>query len=400
MLHSSRRELPLDNQQEQKARTQPRVNRWLRWTSAGWDQPQETIEQRERVRRSRLTSWIILAMLLCLAAFIPATFSDRASAITVVVATICMLIAIVLNRKGFVTVVGAFLVVLIIAAVMSVIVGSTDGKIHLVYLPAFDILVVAVILGASILPRIAAFIIAAANVILIYADLLLQPWSPDLHQAIAQYGMPVIAGRPVAIQIVAAIIAFLWTRGMDQAIRRADRAEELRALEQRFKESEAEYARLIEEFIRNMITAVGALANGQEGMVLLPPDHPLQQQAVFVNTQLKQFYKLKQSNSISNEQALHAAKILLTMLQRINNDQVMINGLDPRQFTTQVPVIDEIAMYIYFFVHGKRAPVKPQIAGTAGAITNPNQHFTGSNPNQRFTGSNPNRSSLYPNQQF
>ncbi|GHO83182.1 hypothetical protein [Dictyobacter formicarum] len=385
MLQSPRRELSVDNQQEQKTPTQPRVNWWLRIASTGWDQPQETIEQREKVRRSRLMAWIILAMLLCLLAFIPATFSDRASAITVVVTTICVVITVVLNRKGFVTVAGTFLVVLTIAAVMGVIVGSTDGKIHLVYLPAFDILVVSVILGASILPRIAAFIIASANVILIYADLLLQPWSPDLHQAIAQYGMPVIAGRPVAIQIVAAIIAFLWTRGMDQAIRRADRAEELRILEQRFKESEAEHARIIEEFIRKMITAVEALANGHEGMVILPPEHPLQAQATFVNTQLKQFYKLKQSNSITNEQTLHAARILLTMLQRINSNQMMINGLDPRQFTTQVPVIDEIAMYLYFFLHGKRVPMKSS-AGTSGSITNPNQRFT--NPNQYSPHSN------------
>lgn len=320
---------------------------------------------------------------------IPATFSDRASAIDVVAATICVLITIVLNRKGFVTVAGTFLVVLIIAAVMGVVVGSTDGKIHLVYLPAFDILVLAVILGASILPRIAAFIIASVNIIVIYIDLLLQPWSPDLHQAIAQYGMPVIAGRPVSIQIVAAIIASLWTRGMDQAIWRADCAEELRALEQRFKEFEAEYTRLIEEFIRNTVAAVEALANGQEGMVQLPPEHPLQEQAMFVNTQLKRFYKLKQSNSITNEQTLHAAKILLTMLQRINSDQMMINGLDPRQFTTQVPVIDEIATYLYFFMYGKRVSVKSSAAGTAGSMTNPNQRFT--SPNQR---------SIHPNQQL
>jgi hypothetical protein len=201
--------------------------------------------------------------------------------------------------------------------------------------------------------------------------------------------MPVIAGRPVAIQIVAAIIAFLWTRGMDQAIRRADRAEDLRALEQRFKESESEHTKLIEEFIHHTIVAVESLANGQEGMMQLPLGHPLQEQAMFVNTQLKQFYKLKQSNSITNEQTLHAAKILLTMLQRINSNQVMINGLDPRQFTTQVPVVDEIATYLYFFLHGKRVPVKSPAAGTAGSITNPNQRFT--SPNRRPTN---------PNQQF
>lgn len=373
MMQPPRQEQSSKVQHKPKAPTLPKVNWWIRMTSFGWDQPQETIEQREKVRRSRMTSWIILAMLIALVAFIPATLSDKASAFTVLIAFICMFINIFLNRKGFVTIAGTFLVVLTSTAVMAVVVGSPDGKIHLVYLPALDVLVISVILGASILPRIAAFIIAFVNVILIYSDLLLQPLSPDLHQAIAQYGMPVIAGRPVVIQIVAAVIAYLWTRGMDQAIRRADRAEELRALEQRFKEAEAEHALAIEEFTRSTITAVEALANGQEGMVILPPQHPLQQQATFINTQLKQFYKLKQSNSITNEQALHAARILLTILQRINNNQVMINGLDPRQFTTQVPVIDEIATYMYFFLHGKRVPTRS--TGLMGSTTTPNRPF-------------------------
>ncbi|GCF09804.1 hypothetical protein [Dictyobacter arantiisoli] len=333
-----------------------KLNFWLRLTSTGWDQPQNTIEQREKVRRSRLTSWILLAEIIALIAFVPATLSDRASGFAVLFATITLVIEIILNRKGLVTLAGTILVVMTCLAVVGVIIGSTDGQIHLVYLPAYDLLVIAVILGASILPRSAAFVIAFANIVLIYGDLLLQPWSPDLHQAINQYGMAVIAGRPVAIQLVAAIISFLWVRGMDQAIRRADRAEELRSLEQRFLEVEAERTVLIEEFVRSIITSIEALANGQEGAVQLPPQHPLQPQATFINTQLKQFYKLKQSNSVTNEQINYAARMLLTMLQRINTNQSTVSGLDPRQFSTQVPIIDEIAIYLFFFLQGKHMP--------------------------------------------
>jgi hypothetical protein len=348
----------------------PKVNWWLRMTSAGWDQPQDTIEQREKARRSRLTSWVLLVELIALVAFIPATFSDRASAFTVGFAAILLIFELFLNRKGFVTIAGTILVVIACLAVIGVVAGSADGHIHLVYLPAYDFLVVAIILGASILPRSSAFIIAFVNIGLIYGDLLLQPWSPDLHQAISQYGMVVIAGRPVAIQVVAAVISFLWIRGMDQALKRADRAEELRDLEQRFKEAEAERTVLIEEFVRSIIAAVEDLANGKEGMVFLPFQHPLQQQATFINTQLKQFHKLKQANSLTNEQTNYAAKMLLTMLQRINSDQGTIAGLDPRQFSTQVPIIDEIATYLFFFVQGKRVPT-----ARPGNSLRPDQYF-------------------------
>jgi hypothetical protein len=333
-----------------------RANFWLRLTSVGWDQPQHTIEQREKVRRSRLTSWVLLAEMIALIAFVPATFSDRASGFAVLFATITLVIEIMLNRKGLVTLAGIILVVMASLAVIGVVIGSTDGKIHLVYLPAYDLLVISVILGASILPRSAAFVIACVNIILIYADLLLQPWSPDLREAINQYGMAVIAGRPVAIQLVAAIISFLWIRGMDQAIKRADHAEELQSLEQRFQEAEVARTILIEEFVHSIIISIEALANGQEGIVLLPSRHPFQQQATFINTQLKHFYKLKQSHNVTNEQTNYAARMLLMLLQHLNSNQGTISVLDPQHFSTQVPVIDEIATYLFFFLQGKHVP--------------------------------------------
>lgn len=334
----------------------PRTNWWLRMTSTGWDLPQETIEQREKVRRSRLTSWILLGMLVTLVAFIPATFMDRASAFAVLFALAGVLVAMLCNRMGLVTVAGTILVILTCLAVIGVVLGSADGKIHLVYLPAYDVLVISVILGASILPRGAAFIIAGVNVVLIYGDLMLQPWSTDLHQALSQYSMAVIAGRPVAIQIMTAVIAFLWVRGMDQAVRRADRAEELRTIEQRFSMAETERKARVEEFVQEVINALRLLANGQEGLIILSSDHPLHQQGMFINNQLRQFYRLKQGGA-TNEQTAYAAKLLLTMLQRINTGQSMVNGLDPQLFMTQVPVIDEISWHLYYMLQGKHAPM-------------------------------------------
>lgn len=336
----------------------PKTNVWLRWTSTGWDTPQETIEQREKVRRSRLTSWILLGLLLSLVAFIPATFSDKASAFTVLIALVLVVVAIVLNRKGFVTTAGILLVALSSAAVIGVVLGSADGKIHLVYLPAYDVLVIPVILGASILPRRATFVIAGVNVALIYGDLFFQHWSPDLQQAITQYGMPVIAGRPVTIQIMTAVIAFLWVRGMDQAVRRADRAEELRAIQLRFTQAEVERTAQVEEFVQEIINALRALANGQEGFIALPEQHLLHQQAIFINNQLRQFHRLKQGNNVVNEQTVYSAHMLLTLLQRINSGQSILSGLDPRQFTTPTPVINEIAWYLYFMLQGRNAPAK------------------------------------------
>lgn len=336
--------------EEKKAR---QVNWWLRLTSSGWNKPQETIEQREIMRRSRLLSWILLGLFVVLLVFIPATFKDHATLIDVCVALVGLIIIAFCNRRGWVTVAGVLLVVLIIGATFGVIVGSPDGKIHVVDLPAYDFLVLPIILGASILPRASAFIIAAINVALIYWDMMAQGHSSDLLPALHQYGYPVLAGRPTAIMVITAVIAFLWVRGMDQAVKRADRAEELRAIERQFTQAEAERSTRVEEFVQETINALGALANGQEGLMLLPPSHPWQQQATFINTQLKQFHKLKQANRGNNEQIIFAAETLLRLLQRITSRQAPVYALDPRQFSTRVALIDEIAKHLYFLLQSR-----------------------------------------------
>ncbi len=347
----------------------PKVNWWLRWTSAGWDQPQETIEQRERVRRSRLTSWIILGLLIMLLIFIPAGLQDPASLLAMPIGAVGLLIAAVLNRFGYVSVAGILLVVLLSGAILGTLLGAPGGKVSLVYLPIYDILAVPVVVGASILPRISSFIIAAANIALVYADLLLQPRADDLQKQINIYGLVGLAGRPTAIMIIIAVVAYLWVRGMEEAVRRADRAEELRAMEQLFAEAEARQADEVRVFIQETINAISALANGQEGLVLLPPDHPFHKQAIFINGQLKQFHKLKQASKTAHDQTAPAAALLLNLLQRMNAGQATLAMLEPGRFATQVAVIDEIAGYLYYMLQGRRVPL-PQ----SGPLRSP-PHF-------------------------
>jgi hypothetical protein len=103
-------------------------------------------------------------------------------------------------------------------------------------LPGYDLLAVTVLVGASILPRRATFAVAAFNIAVICADYFVQPHAPDLVKEYAQFSGPteaalVLLARPIALQVILAVIAYLWVRGTDDAIRRADRAEEIAALE-------------------------------------------------------------------------------------------------------------------------------------------------------------------------
>lgn len=362
-------------QSDKDKRVEPRkVNWWLQMTSAGWNAPQETIQQRERARRSVLVSWIVLGLFLALILFIPATLTDTASAFSVGFAFLGLFLIVLLNRKGFVTTAGVLIVALVITATMGNVVSTPDHAIHLRDLPAYDFLVIAIVLGASVLPRSSAFVIAGVNIAIMYADLLFQGKSKDLLNAIGPLGLPTIMGRPVVIQVITALIAFLWARGMDEAVRRADRAEELRAIERHFAEADAARTEQVEEFVREIITAIRTLANGQEGLIWLSASHPWQQQATFINMQLKQFSKLKRANRGENEHIAHAAEMLLLMVQRISRGRSLVNELAPGRFSTQVPVVNEIAGLLYVLLQGKQgapAPAPAQQAPSARSISRP-----------------------------
>ncbi len=342
-----------------------RPNWWLRKTSFGWDKVQETIAQREIMRRSRLASWILLGILATLLVYLPATTRDVASAFSVLGALFITLIVIALNRHGFVNLAGTLLVVMICAAILSVVVAAPGGIISLVYLPAYDILAIPVVIGASILPRWSGFVIAAVCAALIYADLFLQTKAADLQHAITVYGLPVLAGRPISILIIVALVAFLWMTSMDQAIKRADRAEELHALEQQIIEVRTMWSEEANDFVQGTIKAVAALANGREAQVSLPPNHSFATQAAFVNTQLHQFYKMKQAAAKGNsEQVEIAISHLLRILRGLHDGRVTVKLLEPSQFSSQIPEVDDIAKYLYFMLQGKRIPVSTVSKGS------------------------------------
>src|SRR5262249_10452994 len=111
--------------------------------------------------------------------------------------------------------------------------GLTMGQ-----LPNYDAFAVGVVVSASILPRGLAFVVAALNSLIIVADYMLQPHNANvaadavLYPSVTQQTVSLLA-RPIALQFIFAVVAFLWVRGVDRAIMRADRAEEVAELERR-----------------------------------------------------------------------------------------------------------------------------------------------------------------------
>lgn len=238
------------------------ASRWLRVASSSGANPQITLEQREQARRSDLIAWLSLGMLGGLVMVSPIAIGDVSAALTFLCFLALQLAAISLNRAGHITLAAIILFAsfdgAIFAYMWSSPLGLTMGQ-----LPNYDALAVSVVLAASVLPRRAAFIVAALNSVSIVADYLIRPHNANviadaaLYPSITNQTISLLV-RPIALQFVMALVAFLWVRSTDLAIHRAARAEEVAVLEYR----ELEHTRTLEEGVRYLHQTLAQWAQG------------------------------------------------------------------------------------------------------------------------------------------
>ena len=269
----------------------PKVNWWLRLTSSGWDSPQRTIEEREKARRSRLTSWIIFGLLIADLLLIPVGSGDPSTLGAVAVVGFGLLFAAALNRSGFVSFAGGLIVLLICAGVMASLVSLPDG-LDVFSLPAYDLMAIAVVVAASLVSRGAAFAVAGLNVALIIVDFFLQTHASDLVQSVQTYGTLAILARPIALQVILAVVAYLWVRGTDEAIRRADRAEEIAAMEHAIVEQK----RQLDIGVQQILDTHVRVANGDfSARAPTTQDNVLWQIAASLNNLLSRLQKSGQA---------------------------------------------------------------------------------------------------------
>lgn len=227
---------------------QGRPNLWLRLASAGWEHRFDSIEARELARRSRMAAWIILGLFVVDGLLLPVGLGDPGTLVSVAGVAFSLVLATFLNRRGLVSLAGGIIVLVICAGVVGALL-SEPGGLHLDALPAYDLLAIPVVAAASILPRASVFIVAPMASGLIIADFFLQQHFTDLdadiktgfcdpttHACDPTVGVVTMLARPVGLVLIIALVAYLWVRGTDEAIRRADRSEELLRMEHQLAE--------------------------------------------------------------------------------------------------------------------------------------------------------------------
>jgi hypothetical protein len=114
------------------------------------------------------------------------------------------------------------------------------------------------LVAASVLSPWSVFLVALLNGVASFAILQLLPHTPALAALLASNdGQQAFLG-PMVMQVIVAIVAYLWAHNTLAALRRADRAEEIAALELR----EIERQRDLEEGVRQLLAVHVHLANG------------------------------------------------------------------------------------------------------------------------------------------
>lgn len=195
--------------------------------------PEASFKQREMIRRAHLASillfWFILVLIAVLIVF-AVTNPLSPSTIGLLVLFVLMLTAVLLNRHGKVNVVG-FMMSAGITLVIWGIILSNRGGLAPENLGLFDLLVYPELFAATLLPINWVFAWALANSTFVALTFLYAPHTPLMAQLLSTSKASIIE-RPIQVQILVSVVLWLWVRNATNALRRADRAEELSKLQQ------------------------------------------------------------------------------------------------------------------------------------------------------------------------
>ena len=248
------------------------------------------------IPRSRLASILILMTLVVSLAFIPAALtSDSLHVVPPVIGMFVVgCIAIPLNRYGKVTIVGILIVGSLDVALIYSLLSYPHFTLTQNAIPIYDLFVISDIIAISLLPVQSIFYVSLYHSIFMLADVVLQPHTPDLQFLLTSTDYSLMV-RPLTIQIVVALITYLWVRNTMRALERANQAEVIAQLEHTITLQQKDLDEGIQQILATLIEA----ANGNAQVrAPLARQSALWQVGVGLNTLLA---RLQRSNQTERE---------------------------------------------------------------------------------------------------
>jgi hypothetical protein len=283
------------------------------------DEPPPTapFARRERVRRGKLASAVLLGfviaeLLLLLIGFVDPSYSGLiegrpiAIGILVVIADIA---AVVLNRRGWVDAAGLVMVLLAELPIIALILYVPGGRLDLINVPVFYLLVASELVAVSTLPPAAVFLIATLNSAAIVGVVFGMPHTDAFSGLLKESDDTLtLLAQPIGLQLIVASVAYLWVRSTMQAILRAERAERAAETE---RQREVERTRELDDGARTLLSVHIQLANG-DFTARVPPirNAVLWRIGGSLNTLVSRFQRVAQAEFVLEREQAEVSRLL------------------------------------------------------------------------------------------
>lgn len=271
---------------------------WYAHTAPPDPLPGASFQQRDLVRRGRIASAIMLFLACVLALVAPIGLLGPNKQILFTALTVWAVIGICIgcNRKGKVNLVGILLCLSIITGMYLSILRapggvSPDDK-DILYLLVFGELFI-----GAILPVDWVFVPALLNISFGVLELTIAPHTPQFAALLLTSG-PTILFRLLQIHVLVTAVIWIVGQHAQEAIQRADRAEEVARL-QRFlaqlSDAQAQEAGRLQYTIQTLIATLNRVAQGDmQARVPLMEGETLWPLAGSLNNLLARYYSARQ----------------------------------------------------------------------------------------------------------
>lgn len=281
------------------------------WYRISTPHENDTGIESEIISRARLASILLLIALIAAIAFIPAALtSDNLHVLPPVIVMLVIIgISIPLNRYGHVALVGILLVCTLDLALIFTLLTYSNQVLPQNAVPIYDLFVLPDIIAVSLLPASSILYISFFHSVFMCADIVLQPHTPDLQQLLHETGYSIMI-RPLTIQIVVALVIFLWVRSTARALERANKAELIAELEHTIAQQKQD----LDEGIQQVLSTLVQAANGNlKVRAPLAREHVLWQVGVALNTLLSRLQRANQSEQELQKIQMELQRVLYSI---------------------------------------------------------------------------------------
>jgi hypothetical protein len=265
--------------------------------------------EREKTRYARLTTAFTLLLLILAVLLTPWSFikyNNPAAPGIAAAGLAAVVVAVIFNKMGL-NIPAAIMIIL--STVINVTGTMITNPLDPTFVPIFNALVIPVIIAGALMPPVAALITGALNSAIILAIALLQRHTVAYDQMLRLGMASVAVAMPITLQIIVAVVTYVIMTNLISTIHRADRAEEIVALQAEISKFERKQA-LDQEQLEKGITLIAQVhaeiaAGNLAARVPLSSEHVLWQIAVPFNNLLNRVQQWKsQADQMERTQAV------------------------------------------------------------------------------------------------